>query len=85
MSDNRTELESVPAIRADILTRFQPGQSGNPSGRPKAKPVTDALRKILETKADEVDDFKPENGAEALAYAQYVEATTGKVKTFAAN
>ena len=28
-------------------TRFQPGQSGNPGGRPKTKPWTEALRRAL--------------------------------------
>ena len=27
-------------------TRFKPGQSGNPGGRPKKKPLTEALEKI---------------------------------------
>jgi|SRR5215472_16337624 len=27
-------------------TRFKPGQSGNPGGRPKKKPITKALEKI---------------------------------------
>ena len=32
-------------------TRFKPGQSGNPTGRPKQAPLTDELKKLLRQKA----------------------------------
>jgi hypothetical protein len=32
-----------------VPTRFKPGQSGNPSGRPKTKPITDRMRAFIET------------------------------------
>jgi hypothetical protein len=28
--------------------RFKPGQSGNPNGRPKSKPITAAIKKLLD-------------------------------------
>ena len=34
-----------------IPYRFKPGQSGNPSGRPKKKPITDRYQEQLETLA----------------------------------
>jgi len=34
--------------RSNVLTRWKPGQSGNPGGRPKRKPITEAYRKLIE-------------------------------------
>lgn len=31
---------------------FMPGKSGNPSGRPKSKPITDMFKRILENPED---------------------------------
>src|SRR5579872_1432985 len=39
-------MEQQP--RRDILTRWVPGKSGNPGGRPKRKPITEAYRKLIE-------------------------------------
>jgi hypothetical protein len=44
MSDELSTLES-PANRT-ARGRFAPGHSGNPDGRPKKKPLTEALEKI---------------------------------------
>lgn len=46
--------EEQPENKAERLTphRWQPGQSGNPKGRPKGSGLTDRLRKILEGTED---------------------------------
>lgn len=37
------------------MSRFHPGQSGNPAGRPKGKPLKSTeLRKAIELRADEI-------------------------------
>jgi Family of unknown function (DUF5681) len=43
-------LLTVKKHNADHMkaTRFLPGQSGNPTGRPKSKPITDRYREALE-------------------------------------
>src|SRR5690348_13280240 len=35
---------------AGQATRFQRGRSGNPGGRPKRKPISDELRRLLQEK-----------------------------------
>jgi hypothetical protein len=70
---------------------WKPGQSGNPNGRPKAMPITDAYRKwgskpalevnprmveALRSKGFEVDDDA--TFADVAALAQWVEASKGK-------
>jgi hypothetical protein len=37
-----------PNLNTTGLRPWQPGQSGNPGGRPKKLPITDALRELVE-------------------------------------
>ena len=49
-----------PSLTAEMeAAKWQPGQSGNPGGRPKKRPVTSALERLL-------DDSKAEGIARAL-------------------
>ena len=41
-----------PSPDVGKATRFQPGRSGNPAGRPRTKPLTEALRRILSRDED---------------------------------
>jgi hypothetical protein len=71
--------------------RFQPGQSGNPGGRPKKQPVTDHLRSQLEQRISEAMKaklpafFVEMYGAEAtfgqlLAFKMVMKAAKGDVR-----
>ena len=37
-----------PSPEVGKATQCKPGESGNPGGRPKSKPITDLLRKLIE-------------------------------------
>jgi len=39
--------QSERPVRGDEATRWKPGQSGNPGGRPKRTPLIDACREVL--------------------------------------
>jgi hypothetical protein len=57
-----------------IETRFKPGQSGNPAGRPTGTSLTDRLRKLIEK-----DDGK---GAERIIDAAVRAAEDGDFRFF---
>jgi hypothetical protein len=39
--------ENGDSVRGDYATRWKPGQSGNPGGRPKRTPLIDACREVF--------------------------------------
>ena len=49
------------------LHLFPKGRSGNPSGRPRKKIITDAYTKLLEMGISSLARYVPENNAERLA------------------
>jgi hypothetical protein len=62
------------------LNPFKPGQSGNPSGRPKTKPITDALFQILHEKVPE--DKEGRTYLRLMVRAIAREAVKGKTQAF---
>lgn len=67
------------------LKKWEPGQSGNPSGRPHKRPITDRYREILETLLpDEIRKaLSLPTGAthgDAIALAQARQAIKGKTE-----
>lgn len=57
------------------LKPFQPGQSGNPGGRPKKKPITEALLELLNAE----QGASKKTGAQLLAQVLYTQGLKGKV------
>jgi len=63
-----------PSPEVGKATQFKPGQSGNPGGRPKETPITDALRQALSDPAE----------LERFISAVIKKAKKGDVKAFQA-
>ncbi len=63
-------------IERPIGRPFQPGQSGNPNGRPKSRPFKDALDRILK---EESKGENESNGLDEIVRALYTKAKTGDV------
>lgn len=64
-------------------TRFKPGVSANPGGRPRRKIISEAYKAILEH--EDLETFKPQTNAEHIALEMVKEARGGKAKVSAAS
>jgi len=76
-SAKNTDSLTPQQRRLANLRPFQPGQSGNPSGRPKRKPITDAYIRLLNEPIP--GDKEGRTFADALAQKILKEALNGKV------
>lgn len=65
------------AGRIQNLKPWKPGQSGNPGGRPKSKPLTDELLRFLEQEAPK---GKGQTWASLIAEALVKKARRGDVR-----
>jgi hypothetical protein len=80
-SGNRRETGNPEIAEAGKATRFQPGQSGNPSGRPKDL-VTRELRELMLRQCSL--DKKKRSWGEVIAEAIGRKARNGDVRAFEA-
>jgi len=64
------------------LIPFRPGQSGNPGGRPKKLPITDALRRILSRRIP-AKDPRTAIGEDLVAFALIRKAVKGDLRAIA--
>jgi hypothetical protein len=75
LQPNRT---ITPAMAA---AQWRPGQSGNVGGRPKTKPITDALRELMaEEYTGKEERFRGLTNAQVLALRLFEMAEGGDLK-----
>ncbi len=70
-----------------VSGRWKPGQSGNPSGRPKKKPLTEALQRVLAKLSDDERDILCKEmitklaSGDVAAFKEVADRVEGKVPT----
>jgi hypothetical protein len=82
--ENRKKRGFQPGKSGNPATQFQPGQSGNPGGRPKSKPLTEAIERILKANPLEADKIakamlKKLRGGSVLHFKEIADRIEGKV------
>lgn len=79
---NKTEKKSrgnPGIVDAGVATRFKPGRSANPGGRPSRTPYADAYNLIADLSASNLRTFPDESVAIGIAKAVAREAMKGKI------
>lgn len=77
-------MEGKPRNPPPTSGQWKPGQSGNPSGRPKVKPLRDAINRLLAANPEQADRIaaallgKAELG-DVAAIREYADRMDGKV------
>jgi hypothetical protein len=79
-SGQKTSQRNTTITPEMEASKWQPGQSGNPGGRPKKTPITDELRRLLDEEyAGRERRFKGLSNARVLALVMYEEAIAGSL------
>lgn len=79
MSTDAGQKHRVNKGIANLRPPWKPGETGNPGGNYKRTPkVSNAYARLLAMSPDELESFKPTNGAEIIALEQFNNARKGK-------
>jgi len=80
---NAKEQQNPPGnpkiLEIGTATRFTPGRSGNPGGRPRNKPYTDAYLKVADLSVAELQSLPDDSVAVGIAKAMARAALEGKI------
>lgn len=74
MAENPSEQGTTGYGRPPQHSRFKPGRSGNPGGRPKTKPLSDELRKLGRKRLELLKPDPKDNAFTAAAKRWLAEA-----------
>jgi Family of unknown function (DUF5681) len=77
-SESSIQPQNGKPVRGDEATRWKPGQSGNPGGRPKRTPLIDACREVLSQLVP--GDAKGRTYAQAIAEKLAAKAVEGDIR-----
>jgi hypothetical protein len=78
-AESQEQIPQEQGWRSDFATRFKPGISPNPGGRPKNRPNTNViLDRLGAMTVEDLEAYQPENAAEAACKVQVLNAATGK-------
>lgn len=76
--EQASEASPINGVIPPVDKRFKKGKSGNPGGRLKGVSITAAMNKMASMTPEKLRTYKPKNGAEAIAQAEFLRALSPK-------
>jgi Family of unknown function (DUF5681) len=78
-NDEQKHRGNPGIVEAGVATRFKPGRSANPGGKPGRTPYADAYRMVAEMPAANLQVFPSDSVATGIAKAVSLQGMSGKI------